>query len=179
MRRRCSLAAAGAAFLALAAGPAAATLVRSASLEETIDASDAIVVGRVVGQRAYRTEDGGIMSGIAIRVDRSLKGQLAEGSRIEISAYGGELDGQRAVALGEASYRKGERVLLLLERVDGRLQTIGLSMGKWTVSEDAHGRSHLTRDLSGLGTAGAAKMTEGPIPLDEFGRLVEERGRAR
>ena len=160
-------------------GPALATMVRSASVEEMIDASHAIIVGRVVGQRAFRLDDGSILTGVAIRVEESLKGDLRVGERIEISAYGGELEGQRAVTLGEATYKKGERVLLQLEEIDGRLHTIGLSMGKWNVVEDERGRRHITRNLSGLGLVGGVKMTEGPIMLEDFRRLVEERSRGR
>ncbi len=115
-------------------GPALATMVRSASVEKMIDASHVIIVGRVVGQRAFRLDDGSILTGVAIRVEESLKGDLRQGARVEITAYGGELEGQRAVTLGEATYKKGERVLLQLEEIDGRLHTLGLSMGKWTVS---------------------------------------------
>ncbi len=160
-------------------GPALATMVRSASVEEMIDASRAIIVGRVVGQRAFRLDDGSILTSVAIRVEESLKGDLRRGQRVEISAYGGELEGGRAVTVGEASYRKGERVLLQLEEIDGRLHTIGLSMGKWNVVEDERGRRHITRNLSGLGLVGGVKMTEGPIMLEDFRRLVEERSRGR
>ncbi len=160
-------------------GPALATMVRSASVEEMIDASRAIIVGRVVGQRAYRLDDGSILTGVTIRVEESLKGDLRQGARVEITAYVGELEGQRAVTLGEATYKKGERVLLQLEEIDGRLHTLGLSMGKWTVSEDERGRRHITRDLSGLGLVDGAKVTEGPISLENFQRLIEERSRGR
>ncbi len=160
-------------------GPALATMVRSVSLEETIDASHAIVVGRVIGQRGYRLDDSSILTGVAIRIEESLKGDLRQGARVEITAYGGELEGQRAVTVGEATYKKGERVLLQLEEIDGRLHTIGLSMGKWNVVEDERGRRHITRNLSGLGLVGGVKMTEGPIMLEDFRRLVEERSRGR
>ncbi|MFQ5877043.1 MAG: hypothetical protein ACE5JH_05050 [Acidobacteriota bacterium] len=179
MRPRRMVAGMVVALVICSVGPALATMVRSASLEETIDGSHAIIVGRVLGQRAFRSEDGRIMTGVTIRVEESLKGGLRPGARIEISAYGGELGGQRLVSLGEATYRRGERVLLQLERIDGRLHTIGLSMGKWTVTEDRWGRRHVTRDLSGLGLVGGVEMTQGPIPLDEFRRLVEERARGR
>jgi len=166
-------------WVTFSVGPALATMVRSASVEEMIEASHAIIVGRVVGQRAFRLDDGSILTGVAIRVEESLKGDLRVGERIEISAYGGELEGQRAVTLGEATYRKGERVLLQLEEIDGRLHTIGLSMGKWNVVEDERGRRHITRNLSGLGLVGGVKMTEGPISLEDFKRLIEERGQSR
>ncbi len=179
MRPRRLVAGIVAAWIACSLGPALATTVRSASLEETIDASHAIIVGRVIGHRAFRLDDGRIMTGVAVRVEESLKGDLRPGDRVEISTYGGELEGRRAVTLGEATYRRGERVLLQLEEIDGRLHTIGLSMGKWAVSEDERGRRHITRDLSGLGIVGGVKMTQGPIPMEDFRRLIEEGGRGR
>ncbi len=164
--------------LLLSAWPLSATMVRSAGLEETIDASLAIVSGRVLGQRPFRLADGTLMTAVSIRIEESLKGPFRSGERIEISAWGGKLGGERRVALGEAVYRRGERVLLQLEEIDGRLQTIGLAMGKWNRVAAPDGRERLVRDLSDLGVAGP-RMSEGPLPLERFRRLVAERGGRR
>ncbi len=81
MRPRRLVAGIVAAWIACSLGPALATTVRSASLEETIDASHAIIVGRVIGHRAFRLDDGRIMTGVAVRVEESLKGDLRPGDR--------------------------------------------------------------------------------------------------
>lgn len=162
------------AWLAAGGGPLAATMVRAVSLEEAVDLSEAIVTGTVVKQRTYRAA-GGLLTAVTVRVDEGLKGRYRAGDRIEVTAWGGELGGRRQVALGEAEYRKGERVLLQLERIDGRWHTLGLAVGKWNVVRGPAGIEHLVRSLAGLGVAGDLEMTEGPLPLDAFRDLVELR----
>lgn len=169
-------AAMAATVLALVATPAAATTIKSATLEETLDASTAVVVGRVLGQHPYRLADGTVMTAVTVEVEESLAGPFPAGRRLVISTFGGEDRGGRWMAIGEAAYHRGERVLLQLEVIDGRLHTLGLSLGKWTVHEGEDGSRFLTRDLSGLSIVGGAQMSEGPISLESFRRAVE-RGR--
>lgn len=175
---RAGLGAAVAALLVvlLAAAPAAATSIKSATLEQTLDASAAIVVGRVLGQHPYRLADGTVMTAVTVQVEESLAGPYQAGRRLVVSAFGGEDRGGRWLAVGEATYHRGERVLLQLEVIDGRLHTLGLSLGKWTVHEGEDGSRFLTRDLSGLSFVGGAQMSEGPLSLESFRRAVE-RGR--
>lgn len=151
---------------------AEATLVRSATLEETIDASAAIVIGKVLSLSPYKLADGRIMTAVRVRVEESLAGGFAPGEVVRVSAYGGSFRGRQAAVLGAARYVKGESVLLQLEPIDGRLHTLGLAMGKWNVSEDPFGGRYLTRSLAGLSLAGRAPVTEGPVSLDEFRSLV-------
>lgn len=175
--RRVGLGAAMAAtILALAAAPTAATTIKSATLEETLDASAAIVIGRVLDQHPYRLSDGSVMTAVTVQVEESLAGPFHGGERIVISAFGGEDRGGRWMAVGEATYHRGERVLLQLEVIDGRLQTLGLALGKWNVHEGEDGHRFLTRDLSGLSFVGGAQMSEGPISLESFRHAVA-RGR--
>lgn len=176
-RRLCTGLAVGA--LLAAALPAAATLVKRATIEESVRASDAIVLGRVLGQRTVRLEDGTVATAVRVRVEQRLKGGFRGGAEIEITAYGGQTPRGRFVVLGEATYQRGERVLLQLEVIDGRLHTLGLAAGKWNVRQDDSGERFLTRDLAGLGLVGDAEMTEGPLPLSEFRdtlrRVMDER----
>ena len=164
--------------LGLTARDAAATVVKGVTLEHSIRASHAILVGQVVGSRAYAAQDGRILTGFRVRVEESLKGPFRAGETAEITTTGGDLDGRRLRVPGEASYRRGERVLVQLERIDGRWHTLGLASGKWSVTRDARG-DHLTRDLSQLAVAGPARLSAGPVPLGEFRRLVRETDAAR
>lgn len=163
-----------AACLAAAGREAGATVVRAAGLDESIRASEAILVARVAGTRAFESEDGRILTGVRLRVEESLKGAFRSGDSVEIAASGGELNGRRMVTIGEASYRAGERVLVQLERIDGRWHTLGLSLGKWSLTRDERGTDHVTRDLSQLALAGPERVTAGPLPLDDFRRRVRE-----
>lgn len=157
------------------AAVADATMVRSASLDEMIDASAAIVVGRVLGLRPYRLDDGRIMTAVRVRVEESLHGPFAAGETIQVTTHGGSYGGRHAVVPGAARYARGERVLLELEVIDGRLHTLGLALGKWSVIEDEFGERLLTRSLAGLGIAGASSLTEGPLALATYRDRVRRR----
>jgi hypothetical protein len=158
---------------ALTARIAGATVVKGVSLERSIRASEAILIGQVVGSRSYEDRDGRILTGFRVRVEEALKGPFRAGDVAEVTTTGGELDGRRLHVPGEAAYRKGERVLVQLERIDGRWHTLGLASGRWTLTRDERGE-HLTRDLSQLAVAGPERMSSGPMPLDEFRRLARE-----
>jgi hypothetical protein len=154
--------------------PVLATMIRGATVEQSIDASGQIVIGRVVGFRPLLDDDGRIETAVRVIVEENLKGHSRPGSTIEIIASGGDFDGRRLIVVGEADYMRGERVLLQLEEIDGALRTIGLAMGKWRVIGQPPGEA-IVRDLSALTVAGSTPMTEGPIPLEDFRTLVARR----
>lgn len=158
----------------LIGAPLGATRIRAVTLEESIDLSSAIVTGKVVAKRAARERDGGLLTVVTVCVEESLKGPYLRGDRIEVSAWGGEMGAARQVALGEAIYRRGERVLLQLEPIDGRLHTIGLAVGKWNLVRGADG-DVMVRSLAGLEADGGAALTEGPLALDDFRALTRAR----
>jgi hypothetical protein len=161
----------------LAAPDAHATVVKAVSLEDSIRGSEAILVGRVMATRTFEDNDGRVMTGVTLRVEEALKGAFRGSDSVEVAALGGSLGGRRMAAIGEATYRVGERVLVQLETIDGRWRTIGLALGKWTLARDERGADQLRRDLSGLAFAGRAQVTSGPVRLDDFRRAVQAQGR--
>jgi hypothetical protein len=74
----------------LTAVPAAASMVRRATLEESVRMSDAIVLGRVLGQRTVRLDDGTVATAVRVQVEEGLKGRIGAGSVIEVTAWGGD-----------------------------------------------------------------------------------------
>lgn len=175
MRLRRALWFLGLASVALSPPDAGATTIKSATLEETIEWSHAIVTGEVLGQRVVRS-GGDLITRVQVRVEESLRGPFRPGDRLVVSAFGGALGDRRQVALGEALYEPGERVLLQLEAIDGRLHTLGLAAGKWNLVEGADGEEQMVRSLEGLALVGGSReMTAGPLALDEFRGLVLSR----
>jgi len=156
-------------------GPAPrAALVRAITLEQSVDLSDAIIVGKVLGRQAVR-EDGAILTLVRVKVIESLKGDLPVGRVAVVAAYGGELDGARMVTPGEAAFDDGEIVLVQLEPIAGRWHALGMALGKWRVTADEGGEAVIERDLSGLDLAGDEEVARGPLPLGSFRRLVRAR----
>lgn len=161
------------------AGPSPrAALVRAITLEQSVDLSDAIVVGEVVGRHAVRAE-GAILTLVRIRVIETLKGDLPVGRVAVIAAYGGEVDGARMVTPGEAEFGDGEVVLLQLETIAGRWHSLGMALGKWRVTRDRSGEAVIERDLSGLDFAGDEEVARGPLTLERFRDLVLRRSGGR
>lgn len=87
-----------------------------------------------------------IYTSIKIKTNERLKGSLVENQTFEIVKYGGELDGMRVYTVDDASFSKGEKVLLFLE--EKLSETIGLnfvvnamSQGKFEIEDNYITRS--------------------------------------
>jgi hypothetical protein len=55
------------------------------------------------------------------------KGSVRRGETVTFHTRGGEVDGEISEAVGEAAFKTGERVLVFIESVDGRLYNLALS----------------------------------------------------
>jgi hypothetical protein len=151
-----------AAILMIAALPLMATTVAFVSTEQSIQQSEIILIGRVLSVEHTYDREGQIVRNITVAVSDVLKGEAERGSNFIVRAWGGVKDGVRDEAVGEANYKKGERVLLQLENIDGAYHTLGLSFGKWNVEKDNVGREIIRRDLSGLM---GVKTDKSPVPV--------------
>ncbi len=131
----------------LTAGARATTFVLMD--EQTLfESSDAVIVGTVTAiQSASIEPHGPIYTYVHIQPDRIIKGQLAK-EPLVLREPGGVVGERREWTYGAPEFWVGERTLLFLSHnPDGTLQTNSLSMGKFTVSVDASGRSIALRDL--------------------------------
>ena len=150
------------AILLLAALPLMATTVAFVSTERSIQQSEIILIGRVTNVEHTYDREGQIIRKISVAVSEVLKGKAEKGANFTFEAWGGVKDGVRDEALGEAKYKKGEKVFLQLENIDGAYHTLGLSFGKWNVEVEKSGREMIRRDLSGLL---GVKVEKAPVPL--------------
>lgn len=163
----------------LTAAPALATTVLRFSLEELVERADVIVHGTCTDVRGRETPDG-VVTDVTIQVGKALKGAPVE--TLTFTTYGGATESRGTFIAGSPQFEKGEELLLFLDRPNrvGYRMAIGMSQGKYTVSEDASGRKVATRNLAGLrfvdprtGEVEAAGPEQG-VALDELLRTIEE-----
>ncbi len=159
--------------MAIWASPAAASTVLSLSIEDQARLADLIVVGEVVSQQGVDDPVGGIETEVTLRVIQAFKGDLQPGDAVVFHTRGGEVDGVISEALGEAVFKTGQKTLVFIEDIDGRLYNLGLSMGVWDVNETASGAVFFTRALrDGLETLGETPIERGPVFLQEMASRV-------
>jgi len=164
--------------LALAAGTAWASTVIGLSVEDQARLSHVVVVGEVLNQRGVNHPVGGLETAVTLKVSDVLKGSVRPGQAITFHTRGGELEGEISEALGEAVFRSGEKVLVFIESVDGRLYNLGLSMGVWEVHEDRTGGTVFIRALrDGLAIVGEEAVDRGPVSYGDMRSRVAYAGR--
>ena len=160
-------------ILGLAILPAAASTVIGLSVEDQARLSDYVVIGEVIGQRGQNHPQNGIETAVTLKVTDVLKGDLRSNRALVFHTRGGEVDGVISEALGEATFSKGQKVLVFLESIDGRLYNLGLSMGVWSVQEDDAGSVTLTRALTdGLTVVGDEPVEVGPLTFSDMSERV-------
>jgi hypothetical protein len=161
--------------LVLAVTAAAASTVIGLSVEDQARLSQYVVVGHVVSQQGVIHETQGLETEVTLRVTDVLKGSARRGQDLVFHTRGGELDGELSEASGEAQFRPGQKVLVFVESVDGRLYNLGLSMGVWDLNEDRDGRQVFTRALQdGLTVVGEDVVEQGPLSYDEMKSRVDQ-----
>jgi hypothetical protein len=169
MRKSCVLALV---CLVLGAAVASATTIVYVPLRKSVQMSDLVLVGYVVGVQAEYGREGEIVTRIDLLVEEPLKGGAGPGEIFSFHAWGGSLDGVNVETVGEARYRLGEKVLVQLEDIEGEYHTLGLAFGKWNVVRDKAGSPWITRDLSDLEMVGVAEAPVEQVPLERMRQTV-------
>jgi len=156
----------------LLATGAMASSVLGLSIEDQARLSQLVVVGEVMSQKGVIHAQNGYETVVRLRVTDVLKGKVQEGQTLVFHTRSGEVDGVISEALGEAMLRTGQKYLVFIESVDGRLYNLGLSMGVWNVAEDGGGM-RFTRALEdGLEVVGDVAPEHGPLSLPEMASRV-------
>lgn len=91
---------------------------------------------------------GTIVTDVRLRVRRGLLGAV-DGELITIQHLGGVVGEIGQLVHGEASYRVGEEVVVLLARRPGGLFAVGMSQGALHVRRDASGVRRVHAELAG------------------------------
>jgi hypothetical protein len=158
--------------LMLLAGTVSATTIAYVPMSRSVQMSDLVLIGYVVGLEPVLNHDGEIVTRVDLLVETPLKGGAGQGQVFSFHAWGGHLDGVNVETVGEARYRLGEKVLVQLESIEGEYHTLGLAFGKWDVVRDAAGKPWIKRDLSDLDMVGITEAPVEQIPLDRMLRTV-------
>lgn len=144
-----------AALLLVTAVPAGATIVKSLSLDDLAREADVVVHGVVEAQEATWNETRSrIYTVTRVRVVDSLKGPAKADETLSIRQIGGSLDGLTQTIVGNAKLRKGEEVVLFLDRDEerGLHYVVGMAQGKYAVDRSGDA-PRVVRDLDGLALA--------------------------
>jgi len=158
--------------LVLAAAVASATTIVYVPLKRSVQMSDLVLVGYVVGVQPEYGREGEIVTRVDLLVEERFKGAAEPGQIFSFHAFGGSLDGVNVETVGEARYRLGEKVLVQLEDIDGEYHTLGLAFGKWNVVRDKAGSPWITRELADLEMVGVAEAPVEQVPLERMRQAV-------
>jgi hypothetical protein len=158
----------------LALGAPRASSVIGLTIEDQARLSAHVVVGVVVGQQGVDESENGLETAVTLRVVDVLKGGSKKGDALVFHTRSGELDGEISTAVGEAVLKTGQKVLVFIEEIDGRLYNIGLSYGVFRVNEDGRGRLSLVRAVEdGLEVVDDAGVGHGPFTFEDIRTRVE------
>ncbi len=155
----------------LAAGAAAATVARPATVEQLAREADAVVQGRVVEMESRWAPDGRhLLTRVTLRVSRVLRGSA--GAEVALEVPGGSAGGFGQRVDAAPSFQAGEEAVVFLRRVaGGRAVVHGLAQGKFRV-EGGEARP----DLGGWAfveeALPAGERRAEPMPLEELARRV-------
>ena len=171
--------------LFLIQSPAGAAVVPWLSLEEMTRGAEVIVLGTVDEVEAAWTPDRSmIVTRVTVAVEKPLKG--GPRALVAFEVPGGRVGDTTLVASGAPIFRRGERVLLFLDRGRGPgepeeaararpLGVAGWNLGRMTVRRDpATGREVVRRGAGGAlyvgrdGRPVAEPGGEGPVELGGF-----------
>ena len=163
----------GALAVSLAASSVHASTVISLSIEDQARLSKLVVVGEVVRLKGIDHPEHGIETAVTLEVVDVLQGETAHGDTVVFHTREGEVDGVVSEAVGEVRFRLGQKALVFIEDVEGRLYNVGLSTGVWNVQERDGGVVGFTRALTdGLEVVGEEPLELGPIPYRDMSSRV-------
>lgn len=128
-----------------------AATVEAMTLDTMAQRAEMILVGRVIGSRAdWNAQRTRIYTYVTFEVDRFLKGGAGE-REVTIRLWGGQVGGFTSMVPGTPRFMHGEEVLLFCSGSRARIPTVlGLSLGKFSITQNAAGEKILKRDISGL-----------------------------
>lgn len=167
--------------LVLVRDTADAGTVRPMNLQQMTDRADMIFTGRVVGKRAeWNAERTRIYTYVTLEVERYLKGGN-ESHIATIRLLGGQVGRYLARVPGAPSFAVGEDVLLFCAGDRARIPSVlGLSLGKFTITDNSNGERFIERDISTLMLANYSTASRKPgdpvrrYRLDDVAARIEE-----
>ena len=173
----------------LLASPAGASILQALDLDELVEQSDQILMGRVAFSESFRHPNGNLGTWHRIVIERDIRGNAPGETEVIVETLGGSIGDLTMRVEGEPSFTVGERVVVFVR--DGgpysAFRPVGMGQGVMrvrteqgveTVSQTREGMMLVRRSARGL-----LEKSRGALPdrerLDTFlsrvRNLVDER----
>ena len=171
--------------LLLLPAPARASVLLQLKLENLVAHAESIVEAEVISSRGFWSADRrSINTETTLRVERGLleRERPAAGQTIVVNTLGGKVGNVRMHVAGAPRLREGERVILFLEKRQGRRWVVGMNQGVFDLVK-RDGEAHVRQRLRGAAlvqkTAGGLKSVPSRPITEEIGRFKERVVKAR
>ncbi len=139
-------------FTLMAVASAHATTVLKVDVETMTATSEWVVEARVTDVRYadLRGEGAGLFTDVTLTIDQVYKGEAVP-ARYVLRLVGGVGDDGMALTVpGMPRFRRGERVILFLEKTTTGHVPCGLGQGVWRVVDDTRGQPWVQQSSHGL-----------------------------
>lgn len=154
------------------------TLALALSLEDMVNQSDVIAIGKALDTRSVWI-DRSLVTFVTVAVDESLKGQPGETLTVVVP---GGVDANRKIPIamtypGAPKLTPGENVLLFLtsdSEVGGGYNVTGFAQGKFSIVEDENGEPMVSRDLTKMSLQGNNAVRRGSSNMTPLKSLKEQ-----
>ncbi len=131
-----------------------ATTIVELSLKDLCMASSDIIIARVVTVKSYlHPVNGEIYSDIQLEVEGTIKGQFQNQDGLELTVYGGTVNGITSFIVGAPQFRIDEQSVFFLSEgppvdLKRNFSVVGLSQGKFDIFIDKKtGEEKVVREL--------------------------------
>lgn len=115
----------------LAASPAYGSIVQALDLDDLVEQSDQILLGRVVFSESFQRANGTLGTWHRIVIERDVRGTASSEQEVIVETLGGQLGDLGMRVEGEPSFSLGERVVVFV-RGDGgysAFRPVGMGQG--------------------------------------------------
>lgn len=151
--------------LAFSTASPATTMVKLTT-DQMVDASDTVVRGTITEVWTEEDAKGIVWTRAQLEVSEVYKGNNVKSAYV-IDQMGGRFGGNTTTVAGRAQFSPGEEGVFFLEQFrSGRITTVGLSQGKFTLRLDPYSRELIVqRYASGSATGYDHRFI--PLPTEE------------
>lgn len=165
---------------------ARATLVQRMEVEDLTRASDLVAIAVVERVASGWDANGSIRTRATMRIERVLSGGGAVPRTVEVTSFGGEVDGTSMDFPGNPRFETGERVVVFLapwEKRPGERQVVGAFQGAFRLAVEPETSMPLAvrRSAPGAAVVGGDPAEGGDLVLylDELEARVRSAGGAK
>ena len=155
------------------ASPSDASIVQALELDELVEMSDRIFLGRVAYSESFEYPNGYIGTWHRIVVERDIRGTLSGESEVIIETLGGDIGDIGMQVAGEPQFTIGERVLVFASARGSfqAVRAVGMGQGVMRVRSEA-GVERVRQTRAGMvlmrrNAQGLLKRAPGALPREE------------